>query len=123
LKEDVAQAKAVADRVQGLRGDFTKLSAAERFLVGAKKDNPSVSELLFELTHILPDDTWIVELGMAGGDIRLSGFAASSTDLIQRIGNSQLLAEPRFRSAVTTDTQVHRERFEIAAKIARKPAS
>lgn len=123
LKEDVAQAKAVADRVQSVRDEFTKLSAAERFLIAAKQDNPSVSELLFELTRTLPDDTWVVELGMAGGEVRLSGFAGSSTDLIQRVGNSQLLAEPRFRSAVTTDPQLHRERFEIAAKIARKPAS
>lgn len=123
LKDEVAQAKTVADRVQGLRGELTKLSGAERFLVGAKQDNPGISELLLELTHILPDDTWVVELGLAAGEVRLSGFTASSSDLIQRIGNSQLLAEPRFRSAVTMDAQVHRERFEIAAKIARKPAS
>jgi general secretion pathway protein L len=123
LKENVTQAKSLADRVQTLRGELTKLAAAERFLVGAKQENPSVSELLFELTHILPDDTWVVELGMAAGELRLSGFAASSTDLIQRIGNSQILAEPRFRSAVTTDNQLRRERFEIAAKVMRKPAS
>jgi general secretion pathway protein L len=123
LKDDVAQAKVVADRVQGLRAEFGKLAAGERFLVGAKQQNPSVSELLFELTRILPDDTWVVELGVAGGEVRLAGFAASSSDLIQRIEKSSLLAEPRFRSAVTMDAQLHRERFEIAAKIARKPAS
>jgi general secretion pathway protein L len=122
LKEEVVEAKKVADRAQNLRDEFAKLSAAERFLVGAKQDNPSVSEVLFELTHILPDDTWVVELGLAAGEVRLSGFTASSSDLIQRIGNSELLSEPRFRSAVTMDAQVHRERFEIAAKIARTAA-
>jgi general secretion pathway protein L len=123
LTSEVAEARALADRVQKLKTDLAALETADQFLTAAKTDRPSVSELLFEVTHTLPDDTWLVDFGIAGDELKIAGFTASSSDLIQRVGRSRLLGEPRFRSAVTVDTAAHRERFEIGAKIARKPSS
>jgi len=123
LQARVQSAKALADRTRQMKEQVAKLSDAERFLTASKQQIPTASELLYQLTHILPDDTWVQQVTIGAAEIRISGFSGSSSNLIQLLGQSGVFLEPQFRAAVTQDTATGKERFDIAAKIARRPLS
>lgn len=87
------------------------------FLDARKRQAPSASEILFTLTHLLPDDTWLSELEIAGGEVRLTGYAASASGVLGLVDQSQRFANAAFRSPVVQDQRVQREQFNIAARL------
>lgn len=89
------------------------------FLALEKRETPSPSELLDVLTRLLPDDTWLSEVEIAGGELRITGFTNSASTVLGLIDQSPRFANAAFRSPVTQDPRMRREQFNIAARIAR----
>ena len=89
-----------------------------RFLVARKRQTRSVTELLANLTHLVPDDTWLLMVQITGGQLRISGFSPTATALLGLLAQSTTYADPGFTSSVTQDVASKRERFDIAARIA-----
>ncbi len=123
LEVRVHAAKELADRTRRMKDELAKLTEAARFLSATKQQNPTTSELLYQLTHILPDDTWVQQVSIGASEIRISGFSSSSSTVIQLLGQSGVFLEPQFRAAVTQDPTTGKERFDIGAKIVRRPVS
>lgn len=123
LQQKVAAAKDLALRGRKLKDEVAKLTEAEQFLIGGKKTTLSATEILFELTRVLPDDTWIQDLHVGADEIRISGFSKSSSNLIKLLEQSGAFVNPQFRSAVTQDQASGKERFELTAKIAKRSMS
>lgn len=117
LQQQMQAAKELALRSRKLKDDVAKLTEAEQFLVGGKRKTPSTTEVLYELTRILPDDTWVKDLHVGDGEIRISGLSKSSSSVIKLLEQSGAFANPQFRAAVTQDQTTGKERFEITAKI------
>ena len=93
----------------------------QSFVVDRKKSRLTVTELLASLTHILPDDVWLTELQIDGDSVLVAGFAASATAVLGLIDQSPILSNATFRSSVTQDAQLNRERFDISAQLRAKP--
>ncbi|MBV8534605.1 MAG: PilN domain-containing protein, partial [Alphaproteobacteria bacterium] len=123
LQHRLEAAKALALQGRKLKDEVAKLTEAEQFLVGGKRETPSATEIMYELTRVLPDDTWVNDLHVASGEIRLSGFSKSASTVIKLLEQSGVFAGPQFRSAVTQDQASGKEKFEITAKIARRSLS
>jgi len=120
-QREAAAARKNAEAVARQKEQLAKASEAARFLVARKQAAPSVSEILNELTRVLPDNTYLVQLDIRDGEIQFAGLSGATSELFPLIDRSPVLAEPKFRSAVTLDQVGGRERFEIGAKIVRKP--
>lgn len=120
LQHRVQAAKALAVRGGKLKDEVAKLTEAEQFLIGGKRGTLSATEILDAVTHVLPDDTWLEDLQLGGGEIRITGFSKSASALIKLIEQSGEFVNPQFRSAVTQDQATGKERFEITAKVAKK---
>lgn len=120
LAREVQDAKRIATEVVRLRDESVQLDGDERYLIDYRRRTPTVSEVLRELAHALPDDTWLAQLSLTANEVRLSGFSASASSLLQPIGRSPLFVEPRFRSAVVFDPGNSRERFEMAVTISKR---
>jgi general secretion pathway protein L len=98
----------------------TEIAAARRennFLIDRKMERPSVSELLFDTTHILPDNAWLQDWLLNGNQVLLTGYAESASSLIPLLERSHIFGGTNFRSPVTQDPRTGRERFNIAADI------
>ena len=83
----------------------------------------SKTEVLEELTKILPDTVWIWNFKYTGKEIEISGFADSASNLIPLIDKSPLFEKVEFLAPVTrerllrgADTKEY-ERFKIKARI------
>jgi general secretion pathway protein L len=123
LQSQVQAARELALRGRKLKDEVAKLTEAEQFLIAGKRQTPSTTEVLYELTRVLPDDTWVKDLHVGDGEIRIGGFSRSASTVIKLLEQSGVFANPQFRSAVTQDQATGKEKFEIAAKIARRSMS
>jgi Tfp pilus assembly protein PilN len=96
-----------------------EISALEKIQTG----EVSKTDLLEELTKILPDTVWIWNFKYTGKEIEISGFADSASNLIPLIDKSPLFEKVEFLAPVTkerlmrgTDAKEY-ERFKIKARI------
>ena len=121
LTAEVAHARQEADASAKLQTAIDGETHDQSFVIDRKKNRLTVTELLASLTHILPDDVWLTELQIDGDSVLVAGFAASATAVLGLIDQSPILSNATFRSSVTQDAQLNRERFDISAQLRAKP--
>jgi len=120
------EARLEGSRAAAVEADFLSqqvAAALERtqFLVERRLSTPTTAALLNELTILLPDDTWLIELHWRGNQLSFSGFSPRAASLIASIEESSMISEVRFASPVTTDPKIGRERFNLSAVVAGGP--
>jgi general secretion pathway protein L len=115
-KAEAADAKELSEKIETLldRSDF---------VVREKLQRPPFAELLTEITLVIPDDTWIIQLRWRGDRLTLAGYSASPSSLIALLEQSELLSEVQFNSPVTVDQRIGLERFNLSAKVLMKEES
>ncbi len=116
----LAESKAGAEESLRLQKEIDDEIQESGFLDARKRQAPSGSEVLFTLTHLLPDDTWLNELEVTGGELRITGFAGSASSVLALLDQSARFGNAAFRSPVTQDQKSRREQFNIAARLLRE---
>jgi general secretion pathway protein L len=119
LTRQLSETKALIVETSRLQAEIRSLREDGTFLIVRKHQSSSVSDLLNEVTRMLPDDTWLSELQVIGGEIRLNGESTSASALIGLMEQSERFRGAAFRSPVVQDAAAGRERFEIGARIER----
>jgi general secretion pathway protein L len=114
LARDVAQAKKEAGASRQLQEEIDRLTKQGRFIVEKKKKQPTFIEILNEVTHLLPDDTWLFRLRYFAGDVQTFGYSPAASTLIGVIEESDLFRNAQFRAPMTRDPRVDADRFHIA---------
>lgn len=122
MSEQFAVIKKSVASAASLRKELDELSKDERFVIDRKREAPSASRLLFETTHILPDDTWLSDWQLSGSEIQLQGFTRSASTVVGLLEQSRAFRGTTYRSPVTQDRVAGRERFHIAAQAVPGPA-
>jgi len=80
------------------------------------RSGASVSDMLRELTQILPETAWVQEFTFFKREIQLEGFADSASELIPLLEMSPLFKDAVFLSTITKDKD-GKERFRIGLKM------
>jgi general secretion pathway protein L len=122
LGVEVAKSKQLAEESLRLQKEIDAEIQESGFLAARKRQVPSVSEILYAVTHMLPDDTWLSELEVSAGEMRVTGYAESASAILGVIDQSPQFANATFRSPVTQDQRAKREQFNIAARVAAEKA-
>jgi general secretion pathway protein L len=117
LETRAAAARAEAEESLELRAQLDQLAQSTRFLIAEKTDRPMVAEVLAELTRLVPDQAHIVQLDLRDGSVQLHGYAATASDLIGLLYQSDLFRTPQFRSPVTQDPRSGTERFHLSVEL------
>ncbi len=118
MAERVAAAKVEAEAVAALGEELERLVEEGRFLRRRKRQAIAATVVLEELTRVLPDHTWVYELHLNEGEMRLAGFSSAASEIIALIEGSELFREVAFRSPVTQDPRRGLERFNLSAQVA-----
>jgi general secretion pathway protein L len=111
LQAELAVVRAEAEAAMALREAVDERLAARDRVVAQRLATPLAVELLDELTARLPDHSWALEL-------TLRGYSAAASELIGLLEASERFRRAQFRSPVTQDPRVERERFNLSAEIA-----
>ena len=113
----LATMRSEAQETSNLTKQVADLGERSRFVLNQKRGLVTITEVLNEVTQVLPDDTWLLQFGRRGGRLTISGYSSNPSSLISLLEESELLSEVSFSSPVTADPRVGRERFNITAKI------
>lgn len=123
LRAEVKKRKPEIDAIEKMqkqRGDLAKeISEFEKISSG---DLPK-TEILKELSQILPSTVWVWNIKFSGGDIEMSGFADSASDLIPLLDKSPFFEKVEFMAPVTKERErrmggdKEKERFKIKLRL------
>ena len=117
LMVQVADAKAEAEAAIRLRKELDRFIEVRAFLADKKRDAPRAINVLNELTQILPDDTWLLQLQLRGSAVQFAGYSGSASAIIGIVEESPMFRNGQFRSIVAQDAKVGLERFNISAEL------
>lgn len=117
LRRDMANLRKTIEQVEANRSQIERLRAASAFLSERRRSSPTVTHLLADLTRVLPDNTWLTQLGLQDDKLQIAGYSTAAAGLIEKVTQSSAFHAAQFRSAVTQDTAVGRERFEMVMTV------
>ncbi len=118
LTAQVAEARREAETSLNLQKQIDAQVQDQTFLINRRRQMPTVTELLDTITRLTPDDTWLTELQITANEVHLIGASTSATALLGLVDQSPSFRNAAFRSSITQDSKLNRERFDISARIA-----
>ncbi len=110
-----------AAAVEVLRRRVAETAGISDLLVQRKASHPAAVALLNEITRLLPDDTWLLQIRVFDDQLTMAGYSGAASALIPILEASELFAEVRFEAPVTLDGRIGLERFNLSAEIALDP--
>lgn len=111
MKDEAMARRADIAEVQRMRREIAALDAALAILPRRRME-PTPLAVLDELTRLMPDGVWLVELRIDRREGIAVGHALTAAPLVERIDTSPLLANARFKAPVTRQGET--ERFSLA---------
>lgn len=118
MQADVDAMRAKATQSEQLRAQLTGAIAASRFLVKRKAETPPPLAVLDDLTRRLPDNAWLDMLTLDdSGGLDIKGEAAKAAALVDTLGSSKVLQEPKLQGVIQPDPATGKERFELVARV------
>jgi general secretion pathway protein L len=123
--QDATDALAVAETSEanlrkqlGARGGpDTPASRDLRAILSRKQAQPPVVLTLDALSSALPDDTWLTDLQLADGQLRVTGTSQSVADLVPAVQNSPVFADATFFSPTTRLANNEGDRFHLQMRL------
>lgn len=122
LQAKLAVEQRKAEDTLRLRKTLAALGEEVLHLANKKQENASVLEIWNEVTRIMPDHSFILELRLRERQVELVGQSAAATGLLDVIESSPLFRRATFRSPITRGHGSDAERFHLAFEVGpRKP--
>jgi general secretion pathway protein L len=123
--QQAADALAVAQNTEadlrkqiGARGGAeTPASRDLRAILTRKQAQPPTVLAIEALSGALPDDTWLTDLQLADGQMRVSGTSQSVADLVPAVQKSPLFADATFFSPTTRLANNQGDRFHLQVRL------
>lgn len=117
LDTQLDQVRQAANGAMSLQEQVDRLAHEIQVAVDRKLQWPTMTEIVNELTAVLPNSTWLNRMEVKEGEVHLQGVSSSASSLIALIEESATFADVRFQSPVTQDTRTGQERFHLSARI------
>jgi general secretion pathway protein L len=115
LEPQVTAAMEAAQEGSRLKRNIELIATGSAELVARKEARPMTIAVIDEMTRILPDNTWLSRIDIAGNEIQIQGQSEAAASLIGLIEESPAFENARFRSPVTQIPQTDAERFHLSA--------
>ena len=113
----VAKARAAAQETDALRDKLTKLVEIHDLLPNKKWDSYLATRVLDELTRLLPDDTYVMQLDFDGKSVQIIGETGSAGKLVEVLEASPWFKDVSFKSPLTKIQGSAIDRFQIGANL------
>lgn len=113
MEGEVESQRAAARLTAGKREQLAQAAAAANFLAQQKRSQPSMVRTLSDLTHLLPDDTFLERLNVSKGELSITGQSAKAAQLVERLQDSTMLESPALNGPVQPDGRTGLDRFTL----------
>ena len=122
LQRELRRVRIAAEEVQQVREDLERARLGSVEVLQRKREQPRMTDLLRELTDLLPDGTWVQTLNVRDGAVDLRGESTQATALIGLLEQGPGISQVTFRSPVMQVGGTGQERFHIAFTYSRPDA-
>jgi general secretion pathway protein L len=112
-------AKTDVDRVLQIKRQLALLIDRQNEMRRLRIDRPTLTEVLGRFAESMDDQTWLDQLWIEHGALRIHGRTLSATDLITRLNDLSFVNQARFDAPIVTDPRDDADRFQISAMIGR----
>lgn len=119
LEQQVAVARAEAETARKLTDDIADRRRTVGFIAARKAATVPATILIERLSELLPDDSWVTQLRVSQGVVRVVGQAASAAELIRLIESAPGFEGARLESPARRDPKTGRERFNLSFRVLR----
>lgn len=113
----LSEARAAAE----MRDAYLARVDAVSWLKAERAARPPALALLDETARLLPEDAFLLQWSLEDERVTLIGYGREAARLIAVFDRAELLSQPRFTSALTSDARLGRERFSL--ELALRPAA
>jgi len=114
LTQQVRRVGAEAEEVSRVREALERARLGSVAVLERKRDYPRMTDLMLELTQLLPDGTWVQTLNYRDGAVDIRGESMQATSLIGILERGAGINNVTFRSPVMQIAASGSERFHIA---------
>jgi general secretion pathway protein L len=114
----VAAVRDQAKDVRRVRNGLKASVDAANFFARVRSQQPTMLELLNDLTARVPDSTALEKLTVSDGSITLIGQSQQASALVGQLQGSPLIRRPTLTGSVQTDPRTGKERFTLTAVVA-----
>jgi len=118
LQAREAALRAEALQVDGLRTQVAAEAKRRAAIYATLTARPPAIRVLDELSRIIPDGTWLVDLQMSGETVSLKGYSQEPAGVIAVLEASPLFHDARFVSPVIPDSRIGLDRIAVSARLA-----
>jgi general secretion pathway protein L len=120
LDREVAAGRSAAAHAQRLRDEIDRLSGSAELVRNELGKAGRPLEVLASVTRVLPDDTYLTEIGLRQRKLTLSGRSAGAARLIGALA-ADGFRNPTFAAPVTRLEALHAEVFTIITEVGPSP--
>ncbi len=117
LNQRVAVERARVTALRKLEKEIATLQDQGGSMQDHKRADTLTLALVDQVTRLLPDDVWLIQLSLAGDRLQLSGFSPASSKLLTTFEESPMFGETVFRAPVTQDPRLGLERFSLSLRV------
>ena len=117
LRAEVAAAEEQVRDVRRVRNQLAASAQAANFLSQRRAAQPTMLELIQDLSDRIPDDTSLDKLAVNQGRVVMVGQSRAAPALVGLLQASPLLSEPALSGAVQADPRSGRDRFTLTAQL------
>lgn len=119
LERQLRKERIAAAEVQQLRDELDLARRGSVEVLQRMRQQPRMTDLLRELTDILPDGTWVQTLNYNNGQVDIRGESTQATALIGLLEQGPGISDVSFRSPVMQLGSGGQERFHISFNYSR----
>lgn len=113
----VEKGKNAAEAVSAVRRELDARVEQHNYLLEKRQASPTVIQVMEELTHILPDDTWVQVFDLKGKKLQIQGETGSSPRLIGLFEKSSMFRDASFSSALFKGQLAGTERYQLEIQL------
>lgn len=117
LQHELRQSRIKLDEKEQLTERLEQARAATAEILEAKLNQPLVTNLIRQVTTLLPDTTYLLNLHYRGGRLEMRGESDNAAALIGLLENEPEFTSVTFRSPVTTAAGRENQRFHIELSV------
>jgi general secretion pathway protein L len=108
-------------QAETLRNEIARSAAGGDVIAAERARTGDALALIAGLTDALPDDTYLTDLSVRDGHLRLSGQSAAAAKLIPALAADTALRNPSFTAPVTRNDTLRIDMFSIQVDAAGAP--
>lgn len=121
LDIEVTSVRGQVDEYSTTRNRYEQFAETVEFVKNSKAGKLTMTEILAELTELIPDQAFLIQLIIHHDTIQLHGLANKASALLTALERSPIFNAPRFDSPVIMDSDSGRERFQLMVQTVTSP--